>query len=384
MSIYLINGFRPQFQVDGSSVNSSSCSDRAPKLCCNHESSSSSQNHHGKSSKSSEGPSKAINRAVEAVSSDIINKNNNIGGINERSTDTLVPECDIEERSSKLHNLASSSGQMCDQSNASLNGVQESSAMSPSKDTLQTELEDRNVQVKHVSNTETSNHSPNNISVKKVCQLHQNPPQHFSSGSGNQLTSPCTNPMNCCSSDDFSTEDEDGIVNGLDTAYSSRHYTSSQNSTNSQNMLLELESSCSLYDSDGLLSHNNGVQRRLVSIFSAHKKQVNHLKRDLYLTRMALCRSKLAHHNHHRSASTNASNICNGAMEGQGNIANGGRQGSNGHGLMGAGNGVNGSNHSGGCASSVQSDASSWEAVDEKETKPTLWVPDHAVSSCMR
>ena len=260
--------------------------------------------------------------------------------------------------------------------------------MSPSKDTLQTELEDRNVHVKHASNTETSNHSPNNHTLKKhqICQLHQNPSQHLSSGSGNQLTSPCTNPMNvtCCSSDDFSTEDEDGIVNGLDTAYSSRHYTSSQNSTNSQNLLLELESSCSLYDSDGLLSHNNGVQRRLVSIFSAHKKQVNHLKRDLYLTRMALCRSKLAHHNHHRSTSTNASNICNGAVEGQGNFANGGRQGSNGHGLTGAGNGVNGGNHSGGCASSVQSDASSWEAVDEKETKPTLWVPDHAVSSCMR
>ena len=48
------------------------------------------------------------------------------------------------------------------------------------------------------------------------------------------------------------------------------------------------------------------------------------------------------------------------------------------------GNGVGGGTHSGGCASSVQSDASSWEAVDEKETKPTLWVPDHAVSSCMR
>lgn len=51
---------------------------------------------------------------------------------------------------------------------------------------------------------------------------------------------------------------------------------------------------------------------------------------------------------------------------------------------MSNGNGVNGGSHSGGCASSVQSDASSWEAVDEKETKPTLWVPDHAVSSCMR
>ena len=65
-------------------------------------------------------------------------------------------------------------------------------------------------------------------------------------------------------------------------------------------------------------------------------------------------------------------------------LGNGGKNGVNGHVLTANGNGVNGGNHSNGCASSVQSDASSWEAVDEKETKPTLWVPDHAVSSCMR
>ena len=32
---------------------------------------------------------------------------------------------------------------------------------------------------------------------------------------------------------------------------------------------------------------------------------------------------------------------------------------------------------------STASDASSsWEAVDEKESKPTLWVPDHAAQTC--
>merc|ERR1712223_898414 len=357
-----------KLHVGSSSIPISSSSDKVQKVCYSHELSLTSQNPttRGQTINHKDGPSKAINRTVEAVS-DIMNKTTNIGGINERSTDTLVPECDIEERSSRLHNIAVG-GQSCDQSN----GIQESSTISPSKETIQTELDI----------------SPNSLNVKKHCQLHQNSSQIHSSGPGTQnaVASPCSNPMNatCFSSDDFSTEDEDGIVNGLDTAYSSRHYTSSQNSTNSQNMLLELESSCSLYDSDGLLSHNNGVQRRLVSIFSAHKKQVNHLKRDLYLTRMALCRSKLAHHNHHRSASTNASNACNGAMDGHGNLANGGKHGSNGHGLTANGNGVNGGNHSNGCASSVQSDASSWEAVDEKETKPTLWVPDHAVSSCMR
>lgn len=355
-------------QVGGSSIPISSSSDNVPKVCYSHESKSTSQNPmaNGQSSTSTEGSSKATNRTIEAVS-DIMNKTNNTGGINERSTDTLVPDCDIEERSSRLYNITGGA-QACDASN----GVQESSTISPLNETLQTKLE----------------MTPDNVMIKKhqICQLHQNSAQYLSSGPGNQhaVTSPGSNPMNatCCSSDDFSTEDEDGIVNGLDTAYSSRHYTSSQNSTNSQNMLLELESSCSLYDSDGLLSHNNGVQRRLVSIISAHKKQVDHLKRDLYLTRMALCRSKLAHHNHHRSATTNASNVSNGAMDGQGNLTNGGRHGGNGHGLTA--NGLNGGNHSNGCASSVQSDASSWEAVDEKETKPTLWVPDHAVSSCMR
>merc|ERR1719210_1085094 len=160
---------------------------------------------------SAEGHSKAINRTVEAVS-DIMNKTNHI---NERSTDTLVPDCDIEERSSRLQNLAGG-GQPCDPTT----GVQESSTISPSKETIQTELEI----------------SPNNVTIKKhqICQLHQTSAQHLLSGSGNQhaVTSPGSNPMNgtCCSSDDFSTEDEDGIVNGLDTAYSSRHYTSSQNS----------------------------------------------------------------------------------------------------------------------------------------------------------
>lgn len=131
----------------------------------------------------------------------------------------------------------------------------------------------------------------------------------------------------------------------------------------------------SLYDSDGLLGHHNEVQRRLVSIFATHKKQVNHLKRDLYLTRMALCRSKLAHHNPHQ---TNTPNLC---TDGNNMTDNGERRAGGGHGQR---TGGKGGSHSGGCNSSVQSDASSWEAVDEKEAKPTLWVPDHAVTSCMR
>ena len=319
--------------------------------------------------------------------SDITSKR--IVGINEKSTDTLVPDCDIEERSSKFKVGQTQSDPTKNLSNgltSELSSLGEKpTSISPSKDNLFIESsEERNSHLKQISCTDTTcNHSPNtnNPLLKKHQPLcHQN----LSSSTANQPQSGCNVTLNatCCSSDDFSTEDEDGLGNGIDTAYSSRHYTSSQNST-SQNMLIELET-YSLYDSDGLLSHNNGVQRRLVSIFATHKKQVNHLKRDLYLTRMALCRSKLAHHNHHcpqNSNHNNHSNLCNGGLDG---ITNGGRQTINGNGVGASGNGVGGGTHSGGCASSVQSDASSWEAVDEKETKPTLWVPDHAVSCCMR
>ena len=41
---------------------------------------------------------------------------------------------------------------------------------------------------------------------------------------------------------------------------------------------------------------------------------------------------------------------------------------------------TSGSSSTGAC-----SDASStWEAVDEKEANPTLWIPDHAVAACMK
>merc|ERR1719340_297073 len=41
--------------------------------------------------------------------------------------------------------------------------------------------------------------------------------------------------------------------------------------------------------------------------------------------------------------------------------------------------------NSGSSSTGACSDASSiWEAVDEKEANPTLWVPDHAVAACMK
>ena len=41
-------------------------------------------------------------------------------------------------------------------------------------------------------------------------------------------------------------------------------------------------------DSDGLVSHHNHLQRRMVQIFSSHQAEVNALKRDLHMSRLAL------------------------------------------------------------------------------------------------
>ena len=36
-----------------------------------------------------------------------------------------------------------------------------------------------------------------------------------------------------------------------------------------------------------------------------------------------------------------------------------------------------------GSSTAASETSSTWEAVDERETKPTLWVPDHAAVECM-
>eukprot|EP00092_Neocalanus_flemingeri_P094563 GFUD01120259.1.p1 GENE.GFUD01120259.1~~GFUD01120259.1.p1 ORF type:complete len:972 (-),score=250.85 GFUD01120259.1:755-3670(-) len=100
-------------------------------------------------------------------------------------------------------------------------------------------------------------------------------------------------------------------------------------------------------DSDGLVAHHNQVQRRMVEIFSSHQAEVTALRRDLHMSRLALTQAGLKtdqilsqeEHQEH-------------FMDGR---------------------------------SGVESTTSevSWEAVDDTETRPTLWVPDHAASSCM-
>lgn len=41
-------------------------------------------------------------------------------------------------------------------------------------------------------------------------------------------------------------------------------------------------------DTDGLVSHHNHLQRRMVQIFSSHQAEVTALRRDLQMSRLAL------------------------------------------------------------------------------------------------
>jgi len=100
-------------------------------------------------------------------------------------------------------------------------------------------------------------------------------------------------------------------------------------------------------DSDGLVAHHNQVQRRMVEIFSSHQAEVAALRRDLHMSRLALTQAGLK-----------ADQILS-QEEHQEHFLDG--------------------------RSGVESNTSevSWEAVEDSETRPTLWVPDHAASSCM-
>jgi len=136
-------------------------------------------------------------------------------------------------------------------------------------------------------------------------------------------------------------------------------------------------------DTDGLTAHHNEVQERLVRIFATHQAEVQELRRDLQCTRVALFKQKsLFSSSRGCNGSVNAAlafdsdnEILQGGIEAGKEVKNGHHNG----GPVPAG--INsGSSSTGAC-----SDASStWEAVDEKEANPTLWVPDHAVAACMK
>ena len=113
-------------------------------------------------------------------------------------------------------------------------------------------------------------------------------------------------------------------------------------------------------DTDGLTAHHNQVQERLLRIFASHQAEVQALRRDLHSTRVALLRQRSSNPSSRAGDELLSVDIENSK---QTNL------------VMNSG-----SSSTGAC-----SDASStWEAVDEKEANPTLWIPDHAVAACMK
>lgn len=129
-------------------------------------------------------------------------------------------------------------------------------------------------------------------------------------------------------------------------------------------------------DTDGLNAHHNQVQERLVRIFAAHQAEVQALRRDLQCTRVALFKQKMSS----RNQNTGAGSSANGNNDELLSVEMEAKNGHHHHHHGGVNNGTSGTSSTGAC-----SDASStWEAVDEKEANPTLWIPDHAVAACMK
>merc|ERR1719334_2776885 len=87
----------------------------------------------------------------------------------------------------------------------------------------------------------------------------------------------------------------------------------------------------------------------MVEIFASHSAEIFALKRDLQMSRLALTQAGIK------------TDQSLGRDLGEEDLA-----------LLEGRSGVE----------STTSEVS-WEAVDEKETRPTLWVPDHAASQCM-
>ena len=108
------------------------------------------------------------------------------------------------------------------------------------------------------------------------------------------------------------------------------------------------------------------VQRRMVEIFSSHQAEVNALKRDLHMSRLALTQAGLkadqilSQEEHPEQFTDGRSGVESNTSEviTRSYLI---RSLKNMHSYLQV----------------------SWEAVDDSEARPTLWVPDHAASSCM-
>lgn len=112
-------------------------------------------------------------------------------------------------------------------------------------------------------------------------------------------------------------------------------------------------------DSDGLSLLNDETQQRLHEIISEHQGRVSSLEQMLCMTRLALCQKVCYRCNGHSKGELEHPDEVASQPDSVGN----GEQQSLGH------------------ESTAASDVS-WEQVEEQDTRPTLWVPDHAVNRC--
>ncbi|KAK6620975.1 hypothetical protein RUM43_011278 [Polyplax serrata] len=108
-------------------------------------------------------------------------------------------------------------------------------------------------------------------------------------------------------------------------------------------------------DIDGLQHCQDDIQTRVSQIIGEHKSKEQALERELHTTRLALIQQVC----HHCPRTTVEEPVGQRAKQ----VSRPESMCSEPH------------------PSSIPSDLS-WEAVDENDTKPTLWVPDHAVARC--
>ncbi|KAF4522176.1 hypothetical protein B566_EDAN007322 [Ephemera danica] len=117
---------------------------------------------------------------------------------------------------------------------------------------------------------------------------------------------------------------------------------------------------------DGLASLHSDVQARLHHIYADFQSQIEALQRELHTTRLALIQ-QVCHH-------------C-GPPTANGDLLRLDDTGSLPESLDG--NGVHSGDIATHPAGSRPSSDTSWETVDDRDTLPTLWMPDHAVGRCM-
>ncbi len=127
------------------------------------------------------------------------------------------------------------------------------------------------------------------------------------------------------------------------------------------------EAGGSRMDSDGLVAHVDPAQERVREIVERYRGEVQRLKREVHVAKQQQAMAAAA------AANSSPNGNCNGLL-----TAAALYPGRNGGGADDEAAGF----HVG--AGSTTSEASSFEQVETAEARPTLWLPDHATSSCMK